>query len=256
MSNKEQQLIIVMDREFGSGARRIADLLGVQLQIPVFEKNILQKLGVSHHDDVQDLYYEDNGTSWSVGKKRSKINGEKHEEDNLMEADLAAKEFGMIHRLASAGESFIIIGHCAEEVLRDFDCVVSVFVTADDAFKLERVMQEDESLTVEQAMTKMKRHNWKRQNYHDSYNENKWGYSTNYDLCIASDKLGLAKSAIFILEYLELRFLPQVSYHLNKPKENHHALATLEENVLESEEKIRHQFEQLQHEAMQEEKKE
>ena len=40
MSNKEQQLIIVMDREFGSGARRIADLLGVQLQIPVFEKNI------------------------------------------------------------------------------------------------------------------------------------------------------------------------------------------------------------------------
>lgn len=255
MSNKEEQLIIVMDREFGSGAKRIADILGMQLQIPVFEKNILQKLGVSHHDDVQDLYYEDDGTSWSVGKKKMKINGEKHEEDNLMEADLAAKEFGMIHRLASAGESFIIIGHCAEEVLRDFDCVVSIFVTADDEFKLARVMKE-ENLTLEQAITKMKRHNWKRKNYHDSYSENKWGYSTNYDLCIASDKLGLAKSAIFILEYIELRFLHQVSYHLNKPKEDYHIQATLEESVLESEEKIRHQFEQTQNNEKQESKTE
>lgn len=244
MENKEHQLIIVMDREFGSGGRRIADLLGMQLQIPVFEKNILQKLGVSRHDDVQDLYYEDNGTSWSVGKKKITFGGEKHVDDKLMEADLAAREFRMIHRLASAGESFIIIGHCAEEVLRDFDCVVSIFVSADEEFKLERIMK-DTSLTVRQARDKMKRHNWKRKNYHDSYSENKWGYSTNYDLCIASDKLGLARSAVFILEYLELRFLPQVSYHLNKPKEGYNAKATLEERVFESEEKIRHEFEEV-----------
>lgn len=250
MNKKEYQIIVVIDREFGSGGRRIADLLGMQLQLPVFEKNILQKLGVGDHDDVQDLYYQDESVSWNFAKKKLlktdktdaaklKQDGEAKENEKLTESDLAAKEFDLIRRLAASGESFIILGHCAKEVLREYDCVVSLFVTASDEFKMPRIMKEDPELTYDKAVAKMKRHNWKRMNYHDSYCENKWGYSTNYDLCIASDKLGLDRSATFLVEYLELRFPTQCEYHINKPRDEEYIAASLEQNVLHNEDEIR-----------------
>lgn len=196
---KPKQLIIAISREFGSGGRAIADLLGEKLQMPVYEKNLLQNLGIRAQKDVEDLYYRDESPRWKLTSRT--VRGL----TNSNEEALAAMEFDFLREMAEDGKSFIILGHCAEEVLREFDCLVTVFISADEEFKLDRIMKESD-INREQAIKKMKRHNWKRKNYHNSYCSYKWGDSRNYMMCLKSNELGIEKTAQFIEDYIVLKF--------------------------------------------------
>lgn len=203
------QLIIAIDREFGSGGKEIATLIGERLKLPVFEKNILQSLGIANQKDVQDLYYRDESPRWKLTSRTVKGL------TNSNEAALAAMEFDFLRDKARNGDSFIILGHCAEEVLKEYPCMVAFFVSADEEFKLPRIMAEH-GLSREDAVAMMKRHNWKRKNYHNSYCEHKWGSSENYDLCIRSDKLGTQRSADLLIKFIAEKYPDIFDHHVNK----------------------------------------
>ncbi|MBF0579232.1 cytidylate kinase-like family protein [Erysipelotrichaceae bacterium RD49] len=212
MEKPTNQLIIAIDREFGSGGKEIATILGRTLQLPVYEKNILQNLGIPDQKDVQDLYYRDESPRWKLTSRT--VRGL----TNSNEAALAAMEFDFLRDKASNGDSFIILGHCAEEVLKEYPCMAAFFISASDEFKIPRIMAEAD-LTEEEAIAKMKRHNWKRKNYHNSYCENKWGSSKNYDLCLRSDKLGTERSAYLLIDFVAEKYPNLFDYHVSKEVE-------------------------------------
>lgn len=199
MSDNPHQLIIAIDREFGSGGREIADLIGTQLGLPVYEKNILQNLGISRQEDVEDLYYRDEAPRWKISSRT--VRGL----TNSNEASLAALEFDFLRNLAAEGKSFIVLGHCAEEVLKEYPRMIALFISADDAFKIPRIMRENE-ISEQEAWQKMKRHNRKRKSYHNSYCTGKWGDSRNYDICIKSDELGTVDTADFLIDYIQRKY--------------------------------------------------
>lgn len=205
----ENQLIISIDREFASGGREIADILGKRLKLPVYEKNILENLGLPRQKDVQDLYYCDESPRWKLTSRT--VRGL----TNSNEAVLASLEFDFLRNMADAGDSFIILGHCAEEVLKESPNMVSFFISADDSFKLPRIMKEH-GVDQEEAKTMMRAHNKKRKNYHNSYCNLKWGDSRNYDICLRSDMLGCERSAAFLLDYIEEKHPELFSHHVNK----------------------------------------
>lgn len=199
MDNLPAQLIICISREFGSGGRAIADILGAQLNIPVYEKNLLENLGIHRQEDVEDLYYRDEAPRWKIASRT--VRGL----TNSNEEALAALEFDFLRQMADNGDSFIVLGHCAEEVLKEYPCVITIFVSADENFKLERIMKES-NIDREAAIKKMKRHNWKRKNYHNSYCTYKWGDSRNYMMCLKSSELGVEKTAQFIEDFIRLKY--------------------------------------------------
>lgn len=198
----EGQIILAIDREFGSGGREIADLLGHYFGLPVYEKNILQNLGIRHQKDVEDLYYRDESPRWKFASRTVKGL------TNSNEYALAAMEFDFLRKIASEGKSFIVLGHCAEEVLAEYPSLVTLFISADEAFKIPRIMKEHD-VDREEAYAKMKRHNRKRKTYHNSYCEHKWGDARNYDMTIRSDKMGPFETAKFLVDYLEAR-IPEI----------------------------------------------
>ena len=57
----------------------------------------------------------------------------------------------------------------------------------------------------EEAVSKMRRHDRTRKQYHNRYSENKWGDSRYYDICINSSKLGIEKTAVLLTEYIRER---------------------------------------------------
>lgn len=207
--DSNHQLIISIDREFGSGGREIADIIGKRLRLPVYEKNILENLGLPRHQDVQDLYYCDEAPRWRLTSRT--VRGM----TNSNEATLASLEFEFLRNNAKEGNSFIVLGHCAEEVLKEYPTLVSFFVSASEDFKLPRIMKEHH-LTLEEARSMMKAHNKKRKNYHNSYCDHKWGDSRNYDICLRSDMLGCKKSADILIDYIEEKYPDLFDHHVNK----------------------------------------
>lgn len=198
MTTPSDQIILAIDREFGSGGREIADMLGEHFHLPVYEKNILQNLGIRRQKDVEDLYYCDEAPRWKFASRTVKGL------TNSNESALAAMEFDFLRKIASEGKSFIVLGHCAEEVLGEYPNLIALFVSADESFKLKRIMKEN-GIGEEEALAKMKRHNRKRKTYHNSYCEHKWGDARNYDMTIRSDKLGTKGSAQFLISYIHQR---------------------------------------------------
>lgn len=200
MSEKDDQVIIAIGREFGSGGKEIAGYLSAVLDIPVYEKNILKAIGIKGHGDIQALQELDEAPR-SLLRSRT-IKGY----TNSNEDAVAAMQFQFLEDQAKAGKSFIVLGHCAEEVLKEFPALVTIFISADDEFKIKRTMKE-RNCSREEAKKVMKRHDKKRKSYHNYYCTHKWGDSRYFELCMRSDILGTQASAAFLLAYIQERKL-------------------------------------------------
>ena len=110
----------------------------------------------------------------------------------------------IIQELADRG-SCVIIGRCADFVLRNFDNVTSVFVHADREFCLEQAMLRN-SMTpkeMEKYITKVDKY---RGDFYRHYTGRDWSDARNYDLCLNSGKLGFEKCVDEIKSYLKIRY--------------------------------------------------
>lgn len=117
---------------------------------------------------------------------------------------IAQFQFDYIRKKAESGESFVVVGRCSENVLKDYDCLISVFVTGDKEHKIQRVMEHFD-LSESEAYTKMRRHDRTRKQYHNRYSEGKWGDATYYDMCINSSPLGIEKTVNVLENYVKER---------------------------------------------------
>ena len=120
------------------------------------------------------------------------------------QADIAQFQFDYIRKKAESGESFVVVGRCSETVLKDYDCLMSVFVTGDKEQKIQRVMERYD-ISESDAYSKMRRHDKSRKQYHNKYSDFKWGDARYYDMCINSSPLGVDKTVNVLENYVKER---------------------------------------------------
>ncbi len=196
---EKKQLIISVGREFGSGGHEIAAMLAKRYQIPLYDYNILSEvakekeggnvLSLEQYDEVPKkmvLYRTVKGYS------------------NSPSVNVAQLQFEFLLKKAKSGESFVVVGRCADEILKEFPGLITIFVLADMDKKIERIMEYEHN-TPKQAKEIIERSNKKRKQYHNYFCEGKWGDSRNYELSINSSKLGLAKTEEQIAHYIDKR---------------------------------------------------
>ncbi len=123
---------------------------------------------------------------------------------NSMEEILAEMQFEFIRKKAQKGESFVIVGRCAESVLKGTKGLITIFVSGNRESKIQRVM-EKYHLGETEAIAKMLRHDKKRKQYHNLYSEGKWGDSRYYDMCINSSPLGVEGTLKILEDYIRAR---------------------------------------------------
>lgn len=199
MLGKDEQLIISISREFGSGGKEIAGYLGEYFDIPVYEKNLLPGVGLKSAEDLEEMKEIDEHPRNFFGSRT--VRGL----TNSNEEYIAKKEFDLMRQMADEGKSFVILGHCSEEVLKDYPGLVTFFISASHPFKLDRIMAEHH-VDLEEAKKMERQHNRKRKNYHNSHTPHKWGDSRYYEMCLHSDELGCRKTADFLIRYIQERF--------------------------------------------------
>lgn len=193
-----KQLIITVGREFGSGGHIIAVKLAEHFGIQLLDSNILAE--VAKKSNAREEYlkkYDESARNLFFSRT---VNGF----SNSPEEIIAQMQFDYIKQKSDAGESFVVIGRCADYILRENPALVRVFVLGDTEAKIKRTA-EREGISEDKAKIRMEKADKRRKYFHNTHSENKWGDSRSYDITVNSSKLGLDSTAELLIKYIELR---------------------------------------------------
>lgn len=194
----KDQLIISVGREFGSGGHLIAEMLAERFELPLYDYNLLAEIAAGKNIDIANL------KKYDELPRRRLFHRTVKGHHSSPEVNVAQMQFDFIRRKAADGESFVIVGRCAEEILRDHPALVSIFVLGDHDAKLNRIKMLY-NLSYEDAENLMQVTNRKRKQYHNHFCSTKWGDSRNYELSVNSSRIGFEEAADVIENYIRRR---------------------------------------------------
>ena len=192
---KKEPIIISISREYGSGGRYVGELVAQKLGIKLYDKEFIVK--VAEETGLAEEYIENN-------EQKRKVLDAIHSGyyAGLSNADeLFIKEANIIKKLAKE-ESCVIIGRCANYILKDNPHVVKVFIYSSMEDKVKRATKYY-GLSKEKAKNQINKINKLRANHYKYYTEQDWADPENYDLCLNSDALGVEKTAEIITDFLK-----------------------------------------------------
>lgn len=200
--------VITIGRQFGSGGRQVGKLLAEKLNIPFYDKEILavaaKESGIcqemfEHHDEkpTKSLLF-------------SLVTGmQMHTDASAMYMDMPLNhkiflaQFDAIRRVAAEGPC-VIVGRCADYVLREQPNAVKFFIKADMKPRMERAVKLY-NVDPQKAEDYVRKADKQRASYYNYYATADWGDVNNYDLCVDTGKLGIEGTVELLLNYLALR---------------------------------------------------
>ena len=194
----DKQVIISVGREYGSGGHYVAHKIANDLGIAYYDRSILDELAKEHNVSPEFLEKYDETKGNPLLSRR--VKGLSNSIDEI----LVEMQFDVLRKKAASGESFVIVGRCAEELFRGEERLVSVFVVADMEDRVKSVA-EQHKISPTEARAKIYRHDQGRKKYHNRYSSVKWGDSRGYDVCINSSRLGIEGTAKALEAYIAAR---------------------------------------------------
>ena len=201
-------LVITIGRECGSGGRLIGNRLAEKLNIKCYDKELLtlaaKKSGLCEeifesHDEkpTSSFLYSLLMDSYSMGYSTSSFI------DMPLNHKVFLAQFDTIKHLADT-ESCVIVGRCADYILRDFPRCANIFVSASPEARIERLMKLH-NISAEKAEELMEKADKKRSSYYNYYSYKTWGAAATYHLCIDSSVLGIDGTVEFIKQFVKLK---------------------------------------------------
>ncbi len=193
--------IITVSREFGSGGRsvgkRVAELLGV----PYYDKELVRQVALETGFDERFIEQQGEYASpWRSLLSYAFSPSGNHQPMNGLSAEdfLWAMQCKVILDLAEQGPC-VIVGRCADYILREREDVLNVFVHANVPYRADRVVRlygETEKDPEKRLEEKDKR----RRAYYKHYTGRDWGMYTNYDLSLNTSLVGIERAAQIIAD--------------------------------------------------------
>lgn len=194
----DKQVIVSISREFGSGGHDIAEKISKDLGYKFYDKDIINEVAKDFNADPEEIKkYDEHSHSRMLSRRVGNYT-------NSMSDILLEKQFEFIKKKAEEGESFVVIGRCADCLLRGNKGLITIFITGNKDYKTARIMKQF-SLNEKDAADKMKKVDMERRTFHNRYSDHKWGDSRYYDLIINGSYLGVEKTADLLEEYIKSR---------------------------------------------------
>ena len=193
----KDQIIITIGRESGSGGHAIAKKIADAMGIACYDKKRLvdgtAKISGMNKNYIKKLDEKPAGFPFS-----GRIGGF----EESPESNVARMTFEYIRQIADSGESCVIVGRCADSVLKGNPNVIRVFVVGDVPEKNKR-LAGIQQISPEEADRERRETDKYRRTYHNFYSDTKWGDSRAYDLIINSSRLGIQGTADYIMKFAQ-----------------------------------------------------
>ena len=197
--------LITISREFGSGGRLIGKRLAEKLDIPYYDKELLDRIaeesGFSKEMIVEAEKKAKNSFLYSLASAMG--TGEAGPESLSLNERFFLAQFDTIRRIADEG-SCVIVGRCADYVLRGMPEATNVFIYAEEADKIKRSVQEY-GVPEDSVKKLMKDTDKARANYYSYHTGRKWGDHVNYNLSIDSGYIEIEDIVDLIIKYTDVK---------------------------------------------------
>lgn len=199
--------IITISRQYASGGRLIGQKIAQHYGIPFYDNDLItlaaKESGFTERilDTAEDKASNSLIYSIAMGLNAFGVQGYGADAMSIDDKVFLAQS-NVIRRVASEGPC-VIIGRCADYVLREKTNVVNVFVWAEISARIQRAINEY-GMARPKAEENILKVDKKRANYYNYHSDKKWGRADTYDLCIKSSDMGIDNAAECIIKYLEL----------------------------------------------------
>lgn len=190
--------IITIGREFGSGGHEIGNRLATRLDIPLYDNNLIRMVAekLDIREETARAVDETTLNSFLTGfvlepiEQASRLNGTEYVPP--LNQQVYEMQCDIIRRLADRGPC-IIIGRCADFVLREHENCVNIFICADWEERVKRIAHKYD-ISERKAADKIKRMDRERRNYYESHTGLDWGSIAFHHLLINASRLGMERT--------------------------------------------------------------
>lgn len=198
--------LVTISREYGSGGRIIGELLAEKLKVPFYDKVIIdmavEQSGYSREVIEGAELKAKSSFAYSLASALSFNEGTTGSVLSVNDR-LFLAQFQVIREIGDTG-SGVIVGRCADYVLREMPGVTNVFIYAEYEDRLKRAVEKYGD-DPEKAEDIISTYDKARQNYYNYHTGMKWGEYKNYNLAINSSYISEEEAANLIVSYIENR---------------------------------------------------
>ncbi len=197
--------IITISRQYGSGGREIGAKLAAKLGIPFYDNELITRAAKeSGYAEAAFHNAETKATNsllYSIAMGMGAYGNQEIGFSHLSLDDrIYLAQSDVIRKVAEEGPC-VIVGRCADHILKEMTNVVHIFVYADMEFRKDRAIQIDH-LDPNKAEDEILKVDKRRTNYYNYHSGEKWGRATNYHLSINSGFVGIDNAVECILAFI------------------------------------------------------
>lgn len=199
--------IFTIGRQYGSGGHEIGEKLAKKLDIPFYDNELIalaaQKSGVSKEIFEQVDEKPTNSFLYSLAMGAFNFGSMSGYTDMSINDKLFIAQSEVIEDVAREG-SCVIVGRCADYVLRDYKNVINIFCFGPIEDRVRRI-QKVLDLPPNKAVDTVNRKDKTTANFYNYYSNQKWGDAQNYDLLINTSKLPIDQTVGLIIQYQQMK---------------------------------------------------
>jgi cytidylate kinase len=197
--------VITIAREYGSGGKIIGGMLSERLRIKYYDKDLIRLASEESGINERFFHLADERLKGILFRKSGIYHGGVIPPDSgdfMSDENLFNFQAQIIKQLAEK-ESCVIVGRCADYILRECPRVLRVFLYADRGTSVKNVV-DLYGVTAREAERLIEKTNKARREYYRHYTGREWENAKNYDLCLDTSRLGFEKYVDMIENYLTI----------------------------------------------------
>ena len=204
---QDKHIIINVGRQLGSGGHDIGRMLALDFGAKYYDRELLNL--AAKESGLSERVFERNDERKSFLHTflhlPNALSGESYTRQSFTQDSVFQFQSDAIRKAADEG-SCVFVGRCADYVLREYNNVVNIFITASMDFRVQQVMAKQNFTSPLEARRFIEQRESRRADYYNYYTGKKWGHAASYDLCIDSSILGLVDTEKFIAQFIRKRF--------------------------------------------------
>lgn len=206
-----EKYVITIARQYGSGGRTIGQMLAEKLGVHFYDKELMKLASEDSGINERLFNTADEKVKQNVFSKMFKTDkaykGDviSPESDEFISDDNLFNYQAKVVKTLAERENCVIVGRCADYVLKDYDHVLSVFIHGPKDFCMQEAAKKI-NLTGKELEKFIAKTDKERADYYKYYTGREWTDARNYDLCLDSSKLGFERCVEEIIAYMNVRF--------------------------------------------------
>ena len=199
----DKKIIITIARQYGSGGREIGEKVAKKLGIPLLDKQLITDAATKGNLDESVTKLADesaaNSLLYTLAMGSNVLGTTMHFGYKMPLNDKLFLLQSEVIKERTKEDSYVIIGRCADYVLRDEEKLFRIFIYGDLDHRQTRVRARHPELKSSQIIDVINKTDKRRASYYNFYTGNKWGKFDNYDMAINSSTLGIDGAAELIV---------------------------------------------------------